>query len=157
MAYANIDFLKPLLDKNGIYIPRLRGITDMKAQKPFTKEDEEIYVNEIFPYFLFNLLDENVKYVKGATVRWDLLHGRKRKAAKLLLKHTKRDVKACYDAHNRYAGKEGVLRVHARIGGNNWLYYKGYKLEKESWFIERVDDCFDSTYCDIYVRVKDII
>ena len=54
---------------------------------------------------------------------------------------------------DKYVGRKDVFCVHARIGGNNWNYYGGYKLEKEPWFLERVDDYWDSTYCDIYVKI----
>ena len=30
--------------------------------------------------------------------------------------------------------------------------YGGPDLEKNLWFIEKIDDCFDDTYCNIYVR-----
>jgi hypothetical protein len=43
--------------------------------------------------------------------------------------------------------------IHARIGGNNWEYYDGDEtVATKPWFLEKVDDEFDSTYCDIYVR-----
>ena len=46
--------------------------------------------------------------------------------------------------------------IHARIGGPNWEYYGGPLLKLEPWFLERVDDGFDNTYCDIYARIKPI-
>ena len=58
-----------------------------------------------------------------------------------------------YTVFNRYAGKQGVLYIHARIGGYNWCPYGGKDLAKQDWFIEKVDDAIDSTYCDIYARV----
>lgn len=45
--------------------------------------------------------------------------------------------------------------VHARLGGANWKYYGGPLMEMKPWFIEKVDDGMDNTYCDIYVKVKE--
>ena len=60
-----------------------------------------------------------------------------------------------YEVFNRYVGRPDVLMIHARIGGNNWEYYDGDNtVAKEPWFLEKVDDCDDNTYCDIYARVK---
>ena len=28
------------------------------------------------------------------------------------------------------------------------------KLTEQPWYLERVDDSFDSTYCDIYAKIK---
>lgn len=54
---------------------------------------------------------------------------------------------------NSYCGRTDVYMIHARIGGNNWDYYDGDEtVATKPWFLERVDDEFDSTYCDIYVR-----
>lgn len=47
------------------------------------------------------------------------------------------------------------MYVHARIGGNNWVYFDGQQVAEHPAFIERVDDWFDSTYCDIYIKVDE--
>lgn len=60
-----------------------------------------------------------------------------------------------FSVWNKYAGQEGILYIHARIGGNNWKAYGGPELAKQPWFLEKVDDTFDSTYCDIYAKIKD--
>lgn len=49
------------------------------------------------------------------------------------------------------------MYVHARIGGNNWVFFGGQKVAEHPAFIERVDDWFDSTYCDIYLKVDESI
>ena len=85
--------------------------------------------------------------------RWELLHGKARKRLKLAMKHKERAVRAQCEAFNRYAGREDVLYIHARIGGGNWGYYGGRELEKQPWFLEKVDDSFDCTYCDIYAKI----
>lgn len=56
---------------------------------------------------------------------------------------------------NKYVGRNDVLCIHARIGGGNWDDYRD-EVENEPWFIEKVDDDFDPTYCDIYARIKPI-
>lgn len=55
---------------------------------------------------------------------------------------------------NSYCGKENIYMIHARIGGNNWDYYDGDSITEFPWFIEKVDDDFDNTYCDIYVQIR---
>ena len=59
-----------------------------------------------------------------------------------------------YEVWNKYAGREDILYIHARIGGGNWKVYYRQVVDKP-WFLEKVDDSFDSTYCDIYARLKD--
>ena len=34
------------------------------------------------------------------------------------------------------------------------LYYNGFNLIKNEWWLEKVDDYFDNTYCDIYAKIK---
>lgn len=70
-----------------------------------------------------------------------------------------------YMLWNRYAGQEGILYIHARMGGLNWKgfysdderaegeIYDGWWIERQPWFICKCDDAFDSTYCDIYARI----
>lgn len=53
---------------------------------------------------------------------------------------------------NKYVGRADVLCIHARIGGYNWETYKENVIH-EPWFLEKVDDCEDSTYCDIYAKL----
>ena len=86
-------------------------------------------------------------------IRWDLIHGKKRKNLKYLLKKSEKATRTSLETFNKYVGRKDVICVHARIGGNNWNYYGGYKLEKEPWFLEKVDDYWDRTYCDIYVKI----
>ena len=87
-------------------------------------------------------------------LKWNKIHGKRRKNVKFNLKKELKAAKRQYDAWNKYVGRKDVLYIHARIGGNNWIYYEGHKLEKEPWFLEKVDDYYDNTYCDIYARIK---
>lgn len=86
-------------------------------------------------------------------LKWDLVHGKARKRIKLALKQGRKNVLAQYNTFNKYVGRDDVLYIHARIGGQNWLNYGGGELEAMPWFIEKVDDWFDCTYCDIYARI----
>lgn len=91
-------------------------------------------------------------YVVG--VRWDRIHGKNRKNLKYMLKKSAKEVRRQYAAYNKYAGREDVLQIHARIGSNNWFNYDAHlTVEKQPWFLEKVDDAFDYTYCDIYVKI----
>lgn len=56
---------------------------------------------------------------------------------------------------NSYGGRDDVLYIHARIGGGNWPYYRS-EVENQPWFIEKIDDYYDSTYCDIYARITPV-
>ena len=57
---------------------------------------------------------------------------------------------AQFEMFNKYVGREDV---HSRIGGDNWNYYGGPELEKQPWFLEKIDDYYDNTYCDIYAKI----
>lgn len=85
--------------------------------------------------------------------RWDLVHGKNRKAVKFAIKKGRKAVARQHEVFNKYAGREDVLYIHARIGGGNWWHYGGAELEKQPWFLEKVDDYFDGTYCDIYALI----
>lgn len=70
------------------------------------------------------------------------------------LKRQKKKVLDQFNTWNKYAGRDNVLYIHARIGGNNWNFYGGFELARQPWFIEKVDDSFDNTYCDIYAKIS---
>lgn len=94
-------------------------------------------------------------YKHPTAVRWSELHGKKRKKVKLLAKTQAKRIRKSMETFNKYAGRKDVLYVHARIGGNNWVYFDGTQVAEHPAFIERVDDWFDSTYCDIYIKVDE--
>ena len=88
--------------------------------------------------------------------RWDRIHGKNRKNLKYTLKKKSRAVRRQADMHNKYVGRKDVLKIHARIGGKNWVNYDAHlTVEKQPWFLEKVDDSFDRTYCDIYVQIAE--
>ena len=104
--------------------------------------------------YLIKGMDEEYGYERYVGIRWDRVHGTKKKALKFAIKRrVKRNLEQ-YNMWNKYAGKEDVLYIHARIGGNNWDYYGGNELTKQPWFLGKVDDSLDGTYCDIYARIS---
>lgn len=88
-------------------------------------------------------------------VRWDKIHGWKRRTLKTAIHNRKRRIEKQYEVWNKYAGRNDILYIHARIGGGNWPYY--YKqIVDQPWFLEKVDDWFDKTYCDIYAKIEEV-
>ena len=113
------------------------------------------YTDYLKKYYLEYKANCLTRYDRPVRVRWDRIHGWKRKRLKLAIHNYKKHIKAQYDTWNKYCGREDVLYVHARIGGDNWKHYCGDVVGKP-WFIEKVDDNYDNTYCDIYARIKKI-
>ena len=173
-AYAQIDELDVIAKNNGIEVPRLRGYLLMKDETPDsyfmpTKEEitrscvEELCRSE--PFWNPNAdctsyddwTDFLVQYflTPDGKPRWDRIHGWKRKTLKFMIKQELKRHKKQREAWNKYVGRDDVLYIHARIGGGNWPYYCD-KVVGRPWFLEKVDDAFDCTYCDIYAKIKEI-
>lgn len=138
-AYSQIDKYKKYLKENNIEIPRLRGLRLMKDEKPVS-EDE---INECVESVVLCRYSKKAKSIND-------LHGKARKKYKLLLKHARKQ----YDIFNKYVGKN-VLYVHARLGGSNWDFFGMDEITKHPLYLERVDDYYDNTYCDIYFKLKE--
>lgn len=171
-AFSQIDSLNSIMKANNIVIPRLRGLRLMKDEQPVSNDDILRTADEIGHYecesaceshFQFNpayfeLSSETrkikKKYLTDYGIRWDRVHGYKRKIFKYHIRKAKERTEAQYRIFNKYCGKDDVLYIHARIGGSNWSAYDGPELEKQPWFLEKVDDAFDSTYCDIYAKIE---
>lgn len=184
-AYMQIDDLEQIAKDNGIEIPRLRGYRLMSEESPIPAEDtkkrkkecaigvaEDLcaaypfwslnpewlswndHTERLQEYYLVKGKDEdgNESFVD---IRWDRIHGKKRKTLKYAIKKKQREIQAQDDAWNQYAGKEGVLYIHSRMGGGNWAAFEDKdSIVKQPWFLERVDDCYDCTYCDFYAKIK---
>ena len=169
-AYAQIENLEEIAKKNCIDIPRLRGYRLMKNEDPVSQDkiDElkrkcEVDVIEYLcaarPFWRshpeYRMWDGYVDYLKEYYctknsngeydgIRWDRIHGEKRKIQKQ------------FDVWNKYAGRKGVLYIHSRMGGNNWKYYEHKAdITNQPWFLDRVDDHWDSTYCDFYAKIEE--
>lgn len=179
-AYINIDELDEIAKKNGIDVPRLRGYRLMKDEEPISEEEIREMEKATAIHTVANLCEADpfwssdpawytssrwTRYLKDyylvkdsegdyVDIRWDRIHGKKRKILKFEIKKAIRKIRKQWAMWNKYAGQDGVLYIHSRIGGNNWMYFKGPELvEKQPWFLDRVDDHFDSTYCDIYAKI----
>ena len=175
-AYAQIDTLQQIMTENNIYVPRLRGIRLMSEEERISAEDIEQATMEIGLYACEKACESNFEYRPIAYtmsegtdrlkrkylvyeegvptgIRWDKIHGKKRRLFKYLIKSARKRVLNNYNTYNKYCGKTNILYIHARIGGWNWLDY-GAEVKDQPWFIEKVDDPFDSTYCDIYAIIK---
>ena len=155
-AFVNIENLQRLADANGVAVPRLRGYRLMQNETEVDEEDVSEIIHNLEVWECTNLFGD--KYIQNRTenekrIQWELLHGKRRKVLKFAVKKRRKRAIEQYRIFNKYVGQSGVLYIHARIGGPNWNRYGGPDLEKTSWFIEKVDDCFDSTYCDIYAKV----
>ena len=173
-AYAQIDDLSKVAEENGIDIPRLRGYRLMSEEEPLTEEEikeeemgslrdvynrtiEGVPMFSMHPrYYMYSrkIKDIKRKYIdENGDLRWNLIHGKKRKNVKYVIKKMKDKVRKQYEIWNKYAGRPDILYIHARIGGGNWSSYRA-EVENQPWFLEKVDDFFDSTYCDIYAKIK---
>lgn len=170
-AYSNIERLEELVKSNNINCPRLRGYRLMSEEEPieFTPEEFKywsyycaeglctavpIFTNSSCSEFSSRTKRVKKKYLNEETreIRWDKIHGRKRKILKTEIHNMAKRFKKQYEVHNKYVGREDVLYIHSRIGGGNWpSYYRD--VVNQPWFIEKVDDAFDSTYCDVYARI----
>lgn len=184
-AYVQIEDLGQLAEDNGIEVPRLRGYRLMKDESPISEQeisetikDCEIYVAkslcEARPFwspgpeyrtwdaysdYLNNFFLEKDSDGKYASIRWDRIHGWKRKVLKFEIKKQARKVRQQYDTWNKYAGMDGVLYIHSRMGGNNWKCFdlmEKIELVRQPWFLDRVDDWLDSTYCDFYAKLNTV-
>lgn len=173
-AYAQIEDLSEIAKANGIEVPRLRGYRLMKDEEPvkdslveLLKDAERDVCDHLcctVPFWDPNSCTSEFSYrtdlkrdyymTKSGEIRWDRIHGKMRKILKFEIKKKQRRILKQFEIFNKYVGREDVLYIHARIGGGNWDYYGGPELAKKPWFIEKVDDYFDSTYCDIYARIK---
>lgn len=176
-AYASIGALDGVAKQNRISVPRLRGYRLMSQEEPVSKSDLDDLIQDDSLWELNNWCcshffeDDWIVYDTRADkvqkkyarmengtpvgIRWDRIHGKRRKRLKYAIKQRKRRVLAQYEAFNKYAGRKDVLYIHARIGGRNWETFGGKDLEKQPWFLEKVDDHFDDTYCDIYARIQE--
>lgn len=88
--------------------------------------------------------------------RWDLLNRKARNRLKLALKRARKAVLKNCETYNKYVGRKDVLYIHSRIGGPNWICYDGPSLERKEWFLDRADDIWDDTYCDIYAKIEPV-
>ena len=170
-AYVQIEDLQQVMTENGISVPRLRGLRLMKEEKSFDIQDmykciEQECIEDLVcnippwtPYSNFKCYSRATYrkidyYTVHGEINWKRIRGKKRKILKTYIHNEKKRYEGQYMIWNKYCGMEDILYIHARIGGDNWNYFGGPEIAKQPWFIEKVDDAFDCTYCDIYARLK---
>lgn len=113
------------------------------------------YTDYLLEYYMVKAPKKPGEYhTEYTAIRWDRIHGKKRRILKFEIKKRKRKIREHTDMWNKYAGKENVLCIHARIGGGNWSWCGGDELAKKPWLLGKADDYFDNSYCDIYARIK---
>ncbi len=174
LAYAQIDDLEQILEENNIEVPRLRGLDLMVDAEPRVLSKEDMDDIEIecaedlcrsIPFWNPNshmsegsdYTDKLVAtYIGEYGINWDRIHGKKRKVLKTYIHNEKVRHQKQTDTFNKYVGRNDVIRIHARIGGNNWACSGGAELSRQPWFLEKVDDAFDNTYCDIYAKIEEV-
>lgn len=170
-AYAQIEDLEPLLEMNGIKdIARLRGLRLMAEEKIVPKEEIQKIIrshikDDLKAFFAYDprfglyeysdWTDFKFRYyIKGdGTPRWNKIHGKFRKKIKFLIKKSKKNSREQYEMFNKYVGRDDVLYIHTRTGGDNWNYYECYKYLLEPWYLDHCTDSWDCTYADIYVKI----
>lgn len=185
-AYIQINDLGKIAKDNGIIIPRLRGYRLMKDEEPVSQEEinkikksceieivEELcssrpfwnpnahchefssYTDYLREFYLVKDKDEDGRKIY-TDIRWNRIHGKKRKLLKFAIKKKKRAIQKQFDIWNKYVG-QNVLYIHSRMGGGNWRNLSvadKIKLTNAPWFLDRVDDWWDNTYCDFYASIK---
>ena len=179
-AYTQIEDLQEIADRNGISVPRCRGYRLMKNEERVTMAEIEQMITEqalyeaeklfrLHPSGLFYEYSDRAKararryivirknengFDEPVAVRWDRVHGKRRKAVKRIFRQVRRDVKEQYALFNSYVGREDVLYIHARLGSTSWTDEKTKaEVTRQPWFLAKVDDSLDSSYCDIYARI----
>lgn len=153
------------MEGTAVNIPRLRGVHKMIDAQPLAipskKEIEVMMCSELctsdwtYPAWIYTFDTHSSrlkkKYIGKDGVNWTKLHGKMRKILKYAIKKETAKHLEQKRVWDKYVGKP-IIHFRARIGGGNWEYYGGKDLEKQPWFVEKVDDAYDSTFCDIYAR-----
>lgn len=170
-AYVQISKLEPIAKANNINIIRIRGYRLMKDENPINiKEMQNNYdaqstavYNAVGSGFTINsdclILDESrYDYIDklcpvNSSINWNIIHGKKRKVLKYHFKHIKKNIKLQYEMWNKYAGRDDVLYIHAKIGSYSWSNKKHYNYKNEPWYLDSIDDTYDPVYCDIYAKI----
>ena len=180
-AYSQIDNLEEILKRQNIAVPRLRGLRLMKDEEIVSDEAIEKMIHDEILDTVRRIVEQgsldtwcswkdetrkDILIYKDVTneygtrrkvvgYHWDKIHGKKRKWIKFEIKKIKKRVKAQYEMWNKYVGKD-ILYVHSRCGGYNWGYFGASKLLTHPDFLDRCDDYWDGTYCDIYFKINEV-
>ena len=154
-AYTQIKDLGKIAEANGIDIPRLRGYRAMWNEQPATQNEIDFHAKKIYDIYVDLLTHKKNDQGGSMTINkcghlryYD--HRQVRRDARRASKRYRKQMAV----FNQYCGRNDILMVHARIGHHNWREYGGKELSRQPWFVEKADDGFDDTYCDIYVKIK---
>lgn len=176
-AYVQIIKSEKILKEQNIEVPRLRGLRLMKEEELVSQKKIKKMINADILFVVKRIIREYyigegcyiennnprkdiLMYKNGDTFcpigyRWNKIHGKKRKKIKYEIKQIKKEYRKQYDLFNSFVGQD-VLYVHARIGGDNWNYFEGWKLTKHPDYLGHCDDACDGTYCDLYFKIRKV-
>ena len=177
-AYAQIKDLDELVKANGIEVARCRGYRLMKDEEAISDKDIEKYVRECMlgsaedevrttGYFVeysskatrrcrkYLICNNKEGYLNVIDVNWKNVHGKLRKRIKFAMKIAKSEALAQYRLFNKYAGRNDVLYIHAKLGSWSWSDIKWWNYESQPWYLDGCDD-YDRAYCDIYAKINPI-
>ena len=144
----------------------------MRDEKPFTEDEfremlnanisdrcvsyfSKEFVNSRPCNYIFKFLEaEDIKYLyNNGMPNWNKIHGRARKDIKFEIKKAKKKTLEVYNLWNKYAGREDVLYIHARLGSTSWSDIRHYQYANKPWYLDSIDDSYDTSYCDIYAKI----
>ena len=176
-AYIQIEDLENIAKKNGIVIPRCRGYRLMKEEEPVDEQTIQeitlsIFISEVqdiiteekqYGITMYRCMEDQEKllyFVLDDTgcpidVNMHNFHGKLRNKLKIRKHLIEKTVRRQWDMWNRYVGKDNILYIHAKQGRTNWSNTTWQNFQKKEWFLEAIDDSFDSCYCDIYAKIKE--
>lgn len=97
--------------------------------------------------------EDDFTYRKPVKIRWDRIHGWKRKELKFALKKEKKKILTQWNTWNKYIGREDVLYIHARLGSGCWAQEARQDTIYQDWVLDVADDADDMSYCDIYAKI----
>lgn len=89
--------------------------------------------------------DKLIKTNNG--IKWENLHGKKRKIAKYKIKKLRREIRKKYDTYNKYVGRDDVLYFHTIVDTNQYN-----ELRHSQSYIEDIPDWYDPRYKDMYFK-----
>lgn len=178
-AYSKIDGLLSILKDINVNIPRLRGLDLCKDMERYTEEEIKLNTalisSETFKDVITSRWCRSRWYCYGSKMKRNIekygtktmideyhivipnfnkIHGRHRKVLKFEIKKAVKRFQVHRKTWDKYCGRDDVIRVHARLGGSNWYSYDCQILEKHPAFLEKVDDFWDNTYCNIYFKIR---
>lgn len=176
-AYAQMEDLDEIAKANGIEVERCRGYRLMKDEEPIS-EDEltsmvnlnmfEAAENEIRTDYRYGWITHSTEtdrkcrklligkkkdwHIEITGINWSKIHGKLRKRIKFAIKKAKRDVLIQWKMWNKYAGRDDVLYIHAKLGSWSWSDVKWWSYKSQPWYLDGCDD-HDKAYCDIYAKI----